>query len=387
MMMAVAKAVKDSGYEPYYTWVFAPVTGEEYGLADTFADYLQGAWHRVSVSHTEWANDAVVVLNWELHSPPYRLQVNLSPEMFATTQASLFDSQTGGMVGSAALYNVFSWTDGFVYEATGTPSLTFLASGVDYSQRYHTDYDSLDTLMFPQLEPTLRAEAKIALEIDKEVIPYTFDSRIAAIGASLGVGAMNRYGADSAGATAAFAALRAAATAASGAPYSECAFDHTRAAVRIIEDEYTSLHVYEATVGPHHQVRQDLVNLERTIAWLEQGNAKYALEALGFVGMNGFAAIESRELFDLDLLYFDPNYEKISWYGAGQFPPMLDLYDVWHSIDAKDQAGISDFSVEIAELSSHVPSEIAVFRERIDQLTGTLNSAAAELEAVAVCGE
>jgi hypothetical protein len=103
--------------------------------------------------------------------------------------------------------------------------------------------------------------------------------------------------------------------------------------------------------------------------------------------MNGFAAIESRELFDLDLLYFDPNYEKISWYGAGQFPPMLDLYDVWHSIDAKDQAGISDFSVEIAELSSHVPSEIAVFRERIDQLTGTLNSAAAELEAVAVCGE
>jgi hypothetical protein len=48
---------------------------------------------------------------------------------------------------------------------------------------------------------------------------------------------------------------------------------------------------------------------------------------------------------------------------------------------------VSDFSVEIAELSSYVPSETAVYREQIDQLTGTLNSAAAELEAVGACGE
>jgi hypothetical protein len=198
---------------------------------------------------------------------------------------------------------------------------------------------------------------------------------------------MNKYGADSAGVTGALAALSAAATAASGAPYSECAFDHTRAAVRILEDEYTSLHVNEGTIGPHRQVRQDLVNLERTIALLEQGSASDALAALGFVGINGWAAVESRELFDLDLLYRDPNYEKVSWAGAGQFPPLLDLFDVWHSINAKGQAGISDFSAEISELSSHVPSEIAVYRERIDQLTGTLNSATAELEAVAVCGE
>ena len=52
MMLAVAKAVRDSGYRPYYTWVFAPVTGEEYGLADAYADWIQGAYHRVSVSTT-----------------------------------------------------------------------------------------------------------------------------------------------------------------------------------------------------------------------------------------------------------------------------------------------------------------------------------------------
>jgi hypothetical protein len=326
-----------------------------------------------------------VVFNWETHAPPYPLTVNLSHEMLASAQASLFNSQTGGMVGSAALYDVFSWTDGYVYEATGTPSLTFAAVGVDYWQRYHTNYDSLDTLDFPSLAPTLRAETKIALEIDKAVIPYAFDTRVQAIGASLDVAVMDQYGANSAGVTAALAALSAAAAAAASAPYSECAFDHTRAAARIIEDEYTSLHVNEGTVGPHQQVQQDLVNLEGTIAWLQQGSAINALAALGNVGTNGFAGFESRESFDLDLLYRDPNYEKVSWAGTGQFPPLLDLYDVWHSFNAKGQAGMSDFSAEIAELSSHVPSETAVYRLRIDQLTATLDDATAELAAVSSC--
>ncbi len=386
MLLAVAKAVKDSGYQPYYTWVFAPVTGEEYGLADAYADWLQGAWHRVSESHTDWADDAVVVLNWEAHAPPYPLTVNLSHEMLASTQASLFDSQTGGMVGSAAYYDVFSWTDGYVYEASGIPSLTFAALAVDYWQRYHTDYDSLDTLDFPSLLPTFRAEAKVALQVDREVIPYAFDSRVAAIGATLDVAVMDQYGADAAGVTSALAALSQAATAAERAPYSVCAFDHTRAAARIIEDDYTSLHVNEGTVGPHQQVQQDLVNLEATIAWLEQGSAVQALAALSNVGINGFAAIEGRALFDLDLLYRDPNYPKVSWAGTGQYPPLLDLYDVWHSIQAKGQAGMQDFSAEIAELSSYVPSEIAVYRERIDQVTSILDRATAELDAAASCG-
>jgi len=386
MMLAIAKAAKDSGYQPYYTWVFAPVTGEEYGLADAYADWLQGAWHRVSDSHTEWADDAVAVLNWEAHAPPYPLAVNLTHELMASTAASLFDSQTGGMVGSAAIYDVFSWTDGFVYEATGIPSMTFAALGVDYWQRYHTDYDSLDTLDYPSLLPTFRAEARVALELDQPVIPYAFDSRVQAIGASLDVAVMDQYGADSAGVTAALASLSAAATAAAGVPYSACALDHTRTATRIIEDEYTSLHVNEGTIGPHQQVQQDLVNLESAIAWLEQGSAIHALAALNNVGTNGFAAVESRELFDLDLLYRDPNYEKVSWAGEGQFPPLLDLFDVWHGINVKGQAGMNDFAAEIAELSSYVPSEIAVYRDRIDQVTGILDAATAQLDAVVACG-
>ena len=52
--MGIAKAAIDSGYQPKYTWIFAPVTGEEYGLANAYYDWLQGAFHRITTSHTGW---------------------------------------------------------------------------------------------------------------------------------------------------------------------------------------------------------------------------------------------------------------------------------------------------------------------------------------------
>jgi hypothetical protein len=320
-----------------------------------------------------------------VHSPPYKLAVNLSNELLASAQASLAESQREGMLGLAALYDVFSWTDGFAYEVKGIPSMTFGATGTDYWQRYHTDYDSLDTLDFPALGPPLRAETRIALQLDRPVIPYGFAARVATVGASLDDATMQRYGADAAGVHAALASLQAAAAAASGVPYSDCAFDHTREAVRILEDEVTSLSIAEGTVGPHQQVEQDLLGLEGAIAWLEQKQAIRALGQLATVGLTSAAAQESREAFDLELLYRDPSYPKVSWAAEGQFPPLLDLYDVWHQIAAKGQSGRPDFGAEIAELASHVAPEIAVYRARIDQLTGTLDDAAAALGAAAAC--
>jgi hypothetical protein len=386
MMLAVAKAAKESGYRPRYTWIFAPVTGEEYGLANAYAEWLQGAWHRVSESHTEWSHDAIAVLNWELHSPPYKLAVNLSHELRSMVGASLVQSQKEGMLGPAALYDVFSWTDGFVYEVKGIPSMTFGASGVDYWQRYHTDDDTLDTLDIPGLQPVLRAETRIALQLDRSMVQYDFASRIASVGASLDDATMRRYGADADGVHAALEALASAASVSAGLSYSDCAFDRTREAVRILEDEITSLHVNEGTVGPHEQVQQDLVNLEATIARLRQGQPVSALTALANVSLNGVAAIESRATFDLELLFRDPAYPKVSWAAEGQFPPLLDLYDVWHRIEAKGSAGRTDFAAEIAELEAHVGPETVVYRARIGQLATTLRHAAAALRSAVTCG-
>ena len=93
--------------------------------------------------------------------------------------ASLSSAQRSGQIGAYTANDVFSWNDGFAYQATGIPSVTFSATGLDYWQRYHTDYDSLDTLDFPTLEPVLAAEADVALDLDRLVTPYAFDGRLA----------------------------------------------------------------------------------------------------------------------------------------------------------------------------------------------------------------
>jgi len=234
-------------------------------------------------------------------------------------------------------------------------------------------------------EDVFRAQVRIALELDRATVPYAFAARIAKVGASLDDATMQRYGADAAGVREALGALQAAADAAQGAPYSDCAFDHAREAVRILEDEVTALSVAEGTVGPHEQVQQDLLGLEGAIGWLEQRQAVQALAQLSRVGVTGVAAIESRETFDLELLYRDPDYENVSWASEGQFPELLDLYDVWHTIAAKGQGGMQDFGAEITELSAHVATASEQYRARILQLAGTLRAAAAALDDTSTC--
>ena len=152
MMMAIAKAAIDSGYRPAYTWIFAPVTGEEYGLADAYYDWLQGAFHRITTSHTEWTTDAMAVLNWEVHSPPYYVGANVARELRGFVGDSLASSKSDGLIDYFGLADVYSWNDGFTYTAEGAPAVTFAASGASYGGRYHTDYDALDTLNFKIVE-------------------------------------------------------------------------------------------------------------------------------------------------------------------------------------------------------------------------------------------
>ena len=99
MIMAIAKAAIDSGYHPAYTWIFAPVTGEEYGLADAYYDWLQGAFHRITdVTRRVDQRDAMAVLNWEVHSPPYYVGANVARELRGFVGDSLASSKSDGLI-------------------------------------------------------------------------------------------------------------------------------------------------------------------------------------------------------------------------------------------------------------------------------------------------
>jgi N-acetylated-alpha-linked acidic dipeptidase len=386
MMLAIAKAAVDSGYQPEYTWIFAPVTGEEYGLYDAYYDWLQGAFQRITVSHPEWQTDAVAILNWELHSPPYGLGATVARELRPFLGASLSASQADGLIAGYGLSEIYSWNDGFTYTAEGAPAITFGASGGHYGRRYHTDYDSLDTLDFPRLAPVLEAEARVALDLDASIVPWGFANRIRDLGKHLDAAAMETYGADATSVTDAYARLQAAWADAATATPSACVAGHVREAVRISDDDLTALSFWDDTIYPQELAQWDLSLLDSAIALLEAGRWKAALTTITNIDLNFLAPIVSRAGFDAEQLHHSPGYAKISWGGQGQLYEPIDLYDLWHGIAASSgPAPGGDFSSEIVELTSIRDGLIPVYQARVGALADTLDDVAHHLELAAMC--
>ncbi|GIK77692.1 MAG: M28 family peptidase [Acidobacteria bacterium] len=385
MMLAMAKAVKDSGYSPYYTWVFAPVTGEEYGLANAYADWLQGAYHRVTDSHREWRRKAVAAVNWEVHSPPYWLGAGVSYEIRDTVTGALDDAQASGQIPAYGADDVYSWNDGFVYQAAGIPSVTFAATGDDYWTRYHTDHDSLDSLDFPSLEPVLAAEAGAALALDRPQIPYGFDGRLASLAASLDPATIERFGGDADAAEAAYGRLAAAWEEARSAPYSTCSMRTIRSAVGTGENRLTALYLGEGTSYPHQQAEVDITGLSDAIDALGRGRWRDALAALSGVSLNSQAFDSSRPAYRRQLRVRSPGYPKLSWAVEGQYPLLLDLYDVTHQIRDRGRAGAPGFKPQIADLRKQLRAQTRVYRNRIDELAAAMDAIADELEAASAC--
>jgi hypothetical protein len=289
------------------------------------------------------------------------------------------------MIGAYSINPVFSWNDGFVYQAKGAPNVTFGAAGIDYWQRYHTDYDNLASLDFPSLAPALRAEASVAFDLDRAAIPYGFDQRLASLGASLDPQIMSEYGANVAGITAAYDRLDAAAAAAAGEPHSSCAMTATRSAVNTIEDRLTALFTSEGTSYPHEQPQLDIVSLSAAADELRAGRASSALAMLSDASLGGLVLSSSQPAFDRQILVRSPGYPKLSWAVEGQYPLLLDTYDVMHTIQAKAANPFSTYASEIAVLESLESQQAAVYRQRIDEMTVSINTAAAQLEAAAAC--
>lgn len=386
MMLAIAKAAIDSGYQPEYTWIFAPVTGEEYGLADAYYDWLQGAFHRITQSHTEWQTEAVAILNWELHSPPYQLGATVPRELRAFVGDSLSASQADGLIGGFGLSEIYSWNDGFTYTAEGAPAVTFGAAGFGYGSRYHTDYDSLDTLDFPSLKPVLEAETRVALDLDASLVPWSFSERINDLGGALNEDAMDAYGADTAGVMAAYQRLQDAWALAEVNTPDTCVAEHVREAVRISDDELTALSFWDDTIYPQELAQRDLYLLDAAIAQLQAGQWKAALGSIENIDMNFLAPIVSRAGFEEQQKHHSPDYDKISWGAQGQLTNPLDLYDLWHSIsDAAGPAPGGDFSAEIAQLEAARDGLVPEYHSRVDALATTLNNVALHLEAAAAC--
>src|SRR5699024_1621948 len=66
LVLAMAKGMVDSGYQPENDILFIAHGAEEWGASGTQFDWTTGAWEMINNAHPEWAGKTIAMINFEL---------------------------------------------------------------------------------------------------------------------------------------------------------------------------------------------------------------------------------------------------------------------------------------------------------------------------------
>ena len=83
LIMAIAKAMKESNYTPENDILFIAHGSEEWGAANTEYDWTTGAWEMINTVHPEWAQKTIAMLNFELpafYDGASQMEISCVPE-------------------------------------------------------------------------------------------------------------------------------------------------------------------------------------------------------------------------------------------------------------------------------------------------------------------
>lgn len=177
-VLAIGKAMKDSGYVPENDIVFVCHGAEEWGASGTCYDYTTGAWEMINTAHPEWAGKTLAMFNFELSGfhPGYdEMTIATIPEFgaivsdYANNELSDL-ADTGAYDGVSGEYEaVGTMEDGVSYRFAGVP---YFLNGGGISdeftaQKYHTEADDETTYDETVLQQNINVYGGMIIEMDQ----------------------------------------------------------------------------------------------------------------------------------------------------------------------------------------------------------------------------
>lgn len=175
-VLALARAVLQSGYKPRRTLAFVLHDAEEYGQADSPWDWCTGAFAQVTRLNPEWVGRAVGAVIFELcgfrEAPTYDWYV--SPELAPLAEEILEGLKTDGHypLGKRLYRLVTTWEDSFSYTAAGIPSAANLEIP-EYvrAHYYHTQFDTEALLDLNKYALHVAGLGLLAFRLDQAAVP------------------------------------------------------------------------------------------------------------------------------------------------------------------------------------------------------------------------
>jgi hypothetical protein len=384
LILGMAKAFVESGYEPQKTLRFVTHGAEEWGRTDTEADWATGAYEQIIHVRPEWAQEAFALINIDSGYPlsgmmsfqvsaPYELEAFIRNSI-----ASFGDRSNMTITADGGLPS--SYREDFIYNAAGVPTIAneggegdakyfagmyhsnkdllseggYSEEGADAIERYY-GYTAmmLDELPLRPLNFAARFEALKSSYNDDNLSQYLVNFHLLAnvdraIAAAQSLDSMIAdYNADYKTALVKGDAERAEQLIDNASGLNEKIFK----AYKLIQDELLRLDWLMTYEFANEGIQSNIANLEAAIASLEDGNAEDAVyEYLSSIEFVYNATAFDKETCDY---FIERMYTRLAgtWAESRIVSKACYADDVVRSLLAKMAEVNPDYIAEIAALS------------------------------------
>lgn len=408
LVLSMAKAMIDSGYQPENDIVFCLHGAEEWGSSYTQYDWTVGAWEMINSVHPEWVGKTLAFLNFEL--PAYEFDTYTStysaPEMYAMLDYYAneypYSPDPEGCFPDGVItegYQTYTYSDDFSYYAAGVPSTVngfLLQKDMEnvfpfYVDIYHSQYDTPDTYNEAVMDFNIRYYGALAMYLDQTPALYLdFTAQYDRILASMDEEAMAAAGVDVAAFHTALEELNTAAQAMTervetlNRDYLKAREDSDSAAMEKLWAEGKELTtqnlqafefaqknllglMYERPIVPHEAPQENIQLCRDIIACLEQGDVATVVDELAWTVNNVleyYAMYFSPEVIAIqdDMHWGEDNQDNLYW-GTGINFTKADVDAATRSLyERYDEQG-GDFSQEIAVYEAAIQAQTELLKE------------------------
>ena len=191
LMLGIAKAIIDSGYQPEKTLVFCAMAAEEWGVSNTRYDWSTGAYNQIFRVHPDWVGKVVADINFELPAmnEGETDQIRTSYEL-KTFVEDFKESvpQVEGVFpeGIEVIVPTQTWSDDFSLSIAGVPSSVTALRGGFAQTHYHSQFDNRDTYSPEAFLFHHNMYGMLMLAYDRcAVSPLDFSTRLEALRTSM----------------------------------------------------------------------------------------------------------------------------------------------------------------------------------------------------------
>jgi Iap family predicted aminopeptidase len=389
VFMSVAKAILKSGYQPEYTIVFVAQGSVEYGKTDNHYDWIIGSWYQNYVNSPEWSGNTIMDLNFDTQRPDMKVfNINVTPEygQFFEKYALTMNLPEPWVDGYEILGTNGPWSDDYNYISNGIPGLIMGKGNSDWKYTsYHTNYDNYTIYNPVTFKFNVENYLAMVLNFDKMLVPplnfaglledsnNTLDSDLIK-SAGLSDASLKQTANDFIKTTQEdYVNIQKANLLLSKIEQAEklravtdmAAVDEFKAdllanskiglnAYKVIEKDFMKLDQWDVVVYGHQTAQTNLAAVMDVKAALENKDGAAALKAIKGAESGWMIPQFEKEVYEYwGIEAMNPERTDIFW-GQGKTNPVIDLYDVYHAIDAKVKAGNTDFLQEIKTMDSKV---------------------------------